>query len=94
MEKITISELARLLGFKIPQTLFAMEKSGKFNPDKNLMGKVILKDEFLKYCKEGYQPLYWNSYIEKKHSGEVEEVVAIVDFYDIPVVFIKPKERS
>ena len=82
-----MNKLAQLLGCKNPQNLYNWEKSGKFNPDKNPLGKVILPKRFVELQEKGYQPLCWDAYQAVKNQG-VEEV-KIIDFYGIPVVFIK-----
>lgn len=87
MEKITLNKLASLLRFKRSQNLYHLEKVGKFNPDKTMTGKVILTPEFAFLLKEGYQPLCWEAYLEAKRKGA--EALKIIDFYDIPVVFLK-----
>jgi len=93
IQKVTMNKLSQILGFKNPQNLYHLEKSGKFNPSKNMTGKVYLTKDFQELYNMGYTPFHWGAYQELKSKVPVN-LVKIVDFYGLPVAFVEFKTNN
>jgi hypothetical protein len=90
MLKMRKSEIARLIGIS-PQNLQHREKVGKFMPDTNISGKVIIPADFENLLNAGYHPMEWEVYRKNK---DTVKLVDIVDFYGIPVAFVVGKSNQ